>query len=244
MVRHVGDLRLGARRSVTSSWVDDPAAVGHRLQRHHDGAAVRQLEDGLGRRLRHAHLGAILHVADRIGLGDDAAADPVLEDPLVRHAGPDQLGRQPVELGVFLIAHDQPAVAIEHHEALRHVLQRRVELEVLQSELLLALLLLGHVDAQADVPAVRGMAVRDAQPAPVGVLLLVDAVRLPVRRQALGDPRLFTPERRQVLRVALVGCGEQGGAVDAVAQDLGGRGVPPQESGASSSPRHFWSTLG
>ena len=56
---------------------------------------------------------------------------------LARGAGPHLLGRQAVHFRVAPVADDQPQIGIEHGEALRHVVEGRVELQVLRSELLL-----------------------------------------------------------------------------------------------------------
>ena len=115
----------------------EPAAVGHAPARDADDAAVGQLLDARG------------HLAEIVGPAADealrvldvivAVGEAVVEDLPHRRAGLHLLGRQPVHLGVAPVAHDQPLLGIEHGDALQHVLQRRVELDVLRLELVLAL---------------------------------------------------------------------------------------------------------
>jgi hypothetical protein len=79
----------------------------------------------------------------------------MIEDLLKRRAGPRQLGRQPVDARVALVANYQPLLGVEHGEALGHVVEGRVEAQVLPPQFLLTLLELGDVDAHTDGPAIH-----------------------------------------------------------------------------------------
>ena len=85
----------------------------------------------------------------------EAVGEAVFEDLPHGRAGLHLLRRQPVHLGVALVADDQPLLAVEHGEALRHVVQGGVELLVLVLQLLLQSLLLGNIVQRHDPAAIR-----------------------------------------------------------------------------------------
>ena len=52
------------------------------------------------------------------------------DDRLVRRAGFQEFGRQAIEARVTFVADDQALIAVEHAQAVRHVLQRRGETQI------------------------------------------------------------------------------------------------------------------
>ena len=78
-----------------------------------------------------------------------------------RDAGTDQVAVGVEYLDVLLVADDQPLVRVEHAQALRHVVERGVEQQVLLAQALLVaqargdVLVSGHPAAVADRPQRR-----------------------------------------------------------------------------------------
>ena len=130
MMRHVGDARFGAAPLGNVLIGRDPAAVGHRLMRHREGAAVRQTaEIGAGALLADQDLllGAD-HAECEIGVGG------ALEQVADRRPGLHHVGRKREQVLEAAVADDQALRRIDHAEALRHVVQRRVEPLVLRAQ--------------------------------------------------------------------------------------------------------------
>jgi hypothetical protein len=127
VARHVLD--LGQRLAVLGDVVvrRDPAAVGHRPVMNRDRAAVLQRAERVrwlvGDRDRIAPCqirlaGHLRHAARRI---------TVVHDLAQRGAGAHLFDRQPVHLGVALVAHDEPLLAVEEAQPLRHVVDGGVK---------------------------------------------------------------------------------------------------------------------
>ena len=61
--------------------------------------------------------------------------DPGFENRAQRHSRFGLLGRQIVDLAIACVANDQPLVAVEHAQTVRHILDRRVKSQVLRLQL-------------------------------------------------------------------------------------------------------------
>ena len=189
MVRHVLDARLDVALLGDVLVRGDEAAVRHRLMLDHDGPAIAQLGDP-GH--RYIVRGDRKHVADVVVVGVQAGGSPVPHDALQSSSGLRQLARQAVQLGVLFVANQQALLAVEHAQALRHVLERGIELQVLDLELKLALpqqlvltaelgvqlFALGDVLMRADPAAARYRMMDDVHGAPVAQLHQPDAAFL------------------------------------------------------------------
>ena len=107
-----------------------PAASGHRPVDDGDDAAVGGFDFRAGG-FSLAHGGGnflpVLH-----GLAREAAVgDAVFEQACQRAAGPRHVIRQFVQFLVAPVADDQPLIAVEHAQALRHVVERDAHAAVL-----------------------------------------------------------------------------------------------------------------
>ena len=136
--RHVGDALLGLAAFGDVVVGGDEAAVAHGMIEHRDGAPVRQLdqlgEGGAGGQ-------RLVQLAD---IGVDIAAEPaiglaVLEQFAERAARLHGVAGEPVHPHIALVADHQTAVAVEHQQRLRHVVDGGLEAQVLRLELALAL---------------------------------------------------------------------------------------------------------
>ena len=116
----------------------DPAAPAHRRARDANGAPVAQVVNR--RRCLVERRKALVDIGVRIGAGIEAVGNAVLDDLAQRRAGLDLRGREPVDLAVAVVGDYYALVRIEHAQAVRHVLQGRVETLVLRFQLLFALL--------------------------------------------------------------------------------------------------------
>jgi hypothetical protein len=115
----LGDVFMGA----------DPVAAGKRSVDHRNGASVFRFDDEARRLAAPDHLDELGMIFVEIAI-EAAYRNTVANDVLERAAGPDDLGREAVHFEIAIIANDQPLV-LEHHHALRHVLQRGRETDVL-----------------------------------------------------------------------------------------------------------------
>ena len=118
----------------------DPAAVRHRLEGDREGAAVDKLEEPRARR-------AVLDRRDQVGgvllgaaLRVDAGREPMGEEIVVARAGLGEIGSEPVHLGVARVADDEPALAVEHAQAVGHVVEGGVEAQIVPRQLAVDLL--------------------------------------------------------------------------------------------------------
>jgi hypothetical protein len=98
-----------------------------------DGAPVFKLgHEGLalsGGRKRH-QFGAVL-----LGIALQAAGFKSITDDVGKaRAGPDQLRRQPVDFQISFVVDDETVGAVEHNDALRHIVQRDVQEAALVDE--------------------------------------------------------------------------------------------------------------
>jgi hypothetical protein len=135
VVRHVRHARLDAPVLGHVLVRGEPASIRHRLMLDGDDAPVAELAD-LGHR---PALGDDLAQLARIVLGQlpglQTLVDAMLNYVGKRRARLGQLGRQAVHPSIGCIANDQPMSAIVHAKALRHVVEGRIEAQVLHLQL-------------------------------------------------------------------------------------------------------------
>ena len=122
----------------------EPLALGDVLVREHAPAVRHQLLCNVD----DAPVGKIMHlgfdlavfgeeiVREPLGLSRRVAAagDAILQDLAHIGAGPHLLGREAVHLRIERVANHEPLLAVEHGQALRHVVHGRIELRVLLLE--------------------------------------------------------------------------------------------------------------
>ena len=175
--RHVLDHRGGEQMAAVALLLG-AAVLGDVLVRHHPAVAVRRRladhrDDPLVGQfhLRVSGL-AFLHRTHQFG---DVSLRIDRKERALGHARTDQVlhggarlhvvRRQAVDLHVALVADHQAARRVEHVEALRHVVEGRVELDFLLVELLLGAPLLGDVLERRDPAAGRHRLHHDAMDA-------------------------------------------------------------------------------
>ncbi len=111
-----------------------PTAAGHRLVGDRDEPAVDDLA-GRARRLARGDGGEELA---RILLGivgeEGAGRDPSGDELAHRRARPQRIRAQPVHLEIAFVPQQQPAGGVEHGETTAHIVERRVEQDVLLPE--------------------------------------------------------------------------------------------------------------
>src|SRR6185503_9035052 len=132
----------------------------------------------------------MLERAGRLGMRAEPRGDPVLGIALALdilaarsskldqlfelHTAADIVLDQRKKAFVFPVPDHQPVFRIEQREAFLQRFYRVGELLLHGAELLLADFGVGYVGAGSERPAIRQSALRDAQPAPVAQLMLVD----------------------------------------------------------------------
>ena len=112
----------------------DPPAARHRRAYHLDLAAVVEFVGPARYRV-----GRMLVQRRKLfpfRFRQDAACDAMLDDGFVRRSGLEQLGRQRIQFCISLVVDDEPLVAVEHAQALGHVVQGGVEPDVLDLHVL------------------------------------------------------------------------------------------------------------
>ena len=113
----------------------DPAAVGQRVVDHRDHPPVLKF-DRVDRVLPPGgQLEPPPDIRLAASLRRETMGEAIAQDVHQRRAGNHHLGRQAVEIGEALVADDQLLLRIEHAEALRHVVDRRLEAHVLARQL-------------------------------------------------------------------------------------------------------------
>ena len=141
-LRHVGDRRVemdvaalqlvfGAALLGDVVMRRHPAAVGQRLVMDVDDAAVAHLDDRVAWLRSVGDAGAPSQIVLRRHVRHAARRKAQVDDLRQRHARPDRLRRDAVELGVFRVGDDEALVAVEEAEALAHLLQDEIEADVL-----------------------------------------------------------------------------------------------------------------
>ena len=127
VVGHVGDLRLGLAAVGHVLMGRHPAAILQRLEDQADDSAVVKLDDVLERLAALDDVPQVIGVFVAIAAGVAAGEHPVFDDRLERRPRLGQLRRQAVDLRVAPIGDDQLLLRVEHDQADRHVVDRRVE---------------------------------------------------------------------------------------------------------------------
>ena len=209
--RHVGDLGLGLALLGDVVMRGHGAAVGHRLGGHGDVAAIAQLVGILGHSLPGDALDPVSEQLVGALAPEFTLGDAMLDDLAQCRAGFHLLGRQPVHLGIALVAHDEPLLAVVHGQALQHVVEGGIELDILVRQLLLlrleqhVLLLeariqplaLGDVLVRYDAAAAGQSPTRHVDDATVRQLLdarrYVPEVASPTSQEALGVLDVIVP---------------------------------------------------
>ena len=130
VVRHVLDLDLGLALLGDVLMGGDPAAVGHRPMADLDGPPVHQFDDAVLGFVGNATFRAPAHVFLARHRRKASRFIAQIDDFGQRRAGADAAGRNIVHLDKAVVAHDQLVVGVEEAQALRHVVDRGVELEV------------------------------------------------------------------------------------------------------------------
>ena len=183
--RHVRNLRLGATVLRNVPVRGDPAAIGHRSMIDLEDLAAHQLDDGIRRLVGHRDAvspGVVLIPRHQ---GTAAGLEPEVDDFAQCRAGSHAIGIKSVHLGVAPVADDQALHAVEEAQALRHVVERRIELQGAKAEFLLLQLdqhmlfldlrvqplPIGNVIVRSNAAAVRHGTNRVGNDAPVGKFL-------------------------------------------------------------------------
>ncbi len=177
VVGHVLDLDLGLALLGDVFMGGDPAEIGHRAMPDLVGLAVPQLDDAVLGFVGYRNVGAPaqIFVARHGRKASDFEAK--VDDFRQRRAGADLAGRNVVHLDIAVVAHDQLVVGVEEAQALRHVVDRGVELEIAYPQRLFLLL------AQLVLPLQAGMELL----ALGDVFMGCDAAAVEQRADGVGD---------------------------------------------------------
>ena len=144
-MRHVLDLDLGLALLGDVLMGGNPTLVGHRSMADLDGPPVHQFDDAVLGFIGNAYFRTPAHVLLARHRRKTSRFIAKIDDFGKRRAGPDAAGRKAVHLDKAIVAHDQLVVGVEEAQALRHVVDGGVELEVSDTQglfLLLAQLIL------------------------------------------------------------------------------------------------------
>jgi hypothetical protein len=167
VLRHMRDARLGLAALSDVLVSDDPAALLHRAMRELDDAAVAEMAI---KRVLSAFAELLdIVLVELLGVGGGVITDraAVHNDVAHRHPRLYDFRRQSVHLNIALVADNDAQVTIEHHQALSHVVERRVEAAILLAQLVMRPLALGNVLLGADEAAVAQWTIADGQQSPV-----------------------------------------------------------------------------
>ena len=129
--RHVGDLGFGPLLRGDVEMHGDPSAIGHRPVIDRERAAVGHRDLGI------VWLAAanVDQASPDVGVAvrrTDTAGNASFQDRAQHGAWRRLFEREPVHLGVALVADDQTLVTIVHAQSVRHVLERGVEAHILR----------------------------------------------------------------------------------------------------------------
>jgi hypothetical protein len=166
----------------------EPPAIGQRAVRHGEDAAVAQVEVRVQRIAAPGDGDAVGHVGVRVA-EIEVPLDAVVEEVEEGRAGAGQVRRQPEQVDIALVADHEPHVAVEHAQALDHVVHGDAEAQVLALDLGLGALGLGDVLVDRD-PAAPGhwpVADRDRAPVPQRLLTLESVGRGQATEHARPD---------------------------------------------------------
>ena len=137
-----------------------PAAIAHGLMDNRYITSVAKAIDGL---IGQVDSDLVQPLPD-VGLmvfRRVTAGNSVFENGLKRRARFRLFVGQPVDIGIFLVANDQALRCIEHADALRNIVERRVELLFLPLDFVFRLDLLGNILVGRDPAAVRHRLIDD-----------------------------------------------------------------------------------
>ena len=137
---HVRDLRLGAALVGDVLMRRDDPAVGHALNRYGDAAAVCELAQVVAGIASGHACQRFAHQLICIPSGVVTQGDAALQDLAQCRAGSYLLRRQPIHLRIAVVGNDDALIGIEHGQALHHIVEGCVELQVLHAQLLFMLL--------------------------------------------------------------------------------------------------------
>ena len=154
VARHVVDARFRSTAVGDVLVSADPASARDWMMDDADGAAIIELDDPEARLRLLDQLQDALDVLLAIGALEAAGLQATLEHFAQVRAACHHMMRQTVQLAVSVVADDQALAGVEHHQADRHVVDRRLEMAAL------ALGLLGQP------AAVRAFALHAAQVEP------------------------------------------------------------------------------
>ena len=140
VMRHIFDLDLGLALLGDVFVRGNPAAVGHRPMANLEGAAVLQFDDAVGGLVGYRNVGAPVQVFIPRHLGKAAGFKAQVDDFGQRGAGADAVARKFIHIDVLVVAHDQPMGGVEEAQSLRHVVDRRIELQMPDPQVFLLLL--------------------------------------------------------------------------------------------------------
>ena len=152
VVGHIFDLDLGSPLLGDVFMGRDPAAVRHRPVTDLEGASVLQFDDAVGGFGGYRNIGAPVQIFVSGHRGKAARFKAHVDDFGERGAGTDAVARQIIHVDVAVVADDQPVRRVEKAQSLRHIVDRGIELQVSDAQVLFLLLakLALHFQARAD----------------------------------------------------------------------------------------------
>jgi hypothetical protein len=115
----------------------DPAAARHRAMADMEGAAILQLHHRIRRRVGDVDRAAPFEIVVGAHLRERAGRMAQVDDLAQRDARDDDRRVELIHLDIALVADDQPLRSVEEAQALRHVVEREVEAQVLDRVLVL-----------------------------------------------------------------------------------------------------------
>src|SRR5436190_8918367 len=113
----------------------NPTAVGHRSMMDLEGSAVSELDDGVRWLVGYRDTVAPSEVLLSRHGGKAAGREAKIHDLTQRDPRANAMRVEPVHLDVPAVAHDQALRSVEEAQALRHVVVRGIEAQVLQTQL-------------------------------------------------------------------------------------------------------------
>ena len=130
MVGHMLDLDLGLALLGDVFVGGDPAAARHRPVANLEGASVLQFDDAVLCYVGKRDIGAPSQIFVARHRRKAAGFKAQIDDFVERRAGADSAARNIIHVDKAVVADDQLVVGVEEAQALRHIIDRGVELEV------------------------------------------------------------------------------------------------------------------